>query len=45
MSMTMKEHMEMMNRIRRGREPFPEKVKPTVKRAKHDNTINNTRQS
>ena len=32
MSMTMKQHMEMMNRIRRGQEPFPEKVKPEIKR-------------
>ena len=45
MSMTMKDHMRMMARIRQGKEPFPEKVKPTVKRAKHDNTINNTRES
>ena len=38
MSMTMKEHMEMMNRIRRGREPFPEKVKPQITRAKNGNS-------
>jgi len=30
--MTMKQHMEMMNRIKRGLEPFPEKVKPEIKR-------------
>ena len=31
-TMTMKEHMEMMTRIRRGQEPFAEKVKPNIKR-------------
>ena len=38
MSMTMKAHMEMMTRIKRGQEPFPEKVKPQIKRAKNGNT-------
>ena len=38
MSMTMKEHMEMMTRIKRGQEPFPEKVKPQIKRAKNGTT-------
>ena len=38
MSMTMKDHMQMMNRIKRGQEPFPDKIKPKVKRAKHDDT-------
>lgn len=34
--MTMKEHMEMMTRIRKGLEPFPDKIKPKIKRAKND---------
>ena len=36
MSMTMKEHIQMMERIRRGQEPFPEKVKPKITRAKNE---------
>jgi hypothetical protein len=43
MSMTAKDHMQMMARIRQGLEPFPDKIKPKVKRAKNDNTINSTR--
>ena len=33
----------MMARIRQGLEPFPNKIKPKVKRAKNDNTTNSTR--
>lgn len=36
MTMTMKEHMEMMARIKKGLEPFPDKIKPKIKRAKND---------
>ena len=37
MSMTAKDHMQMMARIRQGLEPVPNKIKPKVKRAKNDN--------
>lgn len=37
--MNAKEHIEMMNRIRKGQNPFPEKTKITKKKRGKNGTV------